>query len=228
MTLNDAAASLIRHGNARRIDVSEGLDLLHEARSRNLIQCGDNVRQGVNFICHCCGCCCEPLIAVRRLGVTHPVYTTNFLPSIVPENCTGCGKCTDSCPVEAIALVSANDFKNPARRLVRLNEERCLGCGVCVRVCSRTAIRLVPREQRILTPVNTAHRVVLMAIERGKLPQLIFDNRAQYSHRAMAAILGVIVKLPPVKQILASSQLKSRYLERLLGGIEMSSLSRTD
>ena len=34
----------------------------------------------------------------------------------------------------------------------------------------------------------------------------------------MAAILGVILKLPPLKQILASRQMKSRYLDRLLGG----------
>ena len=35
----------------------------------------------------------------------------------------------------------------------------------------------------------------------------------------MAAILGVILKLPPVKQVLASRQMKSRYLARLLGGM---------
>jgi hypothetical protein len=55
-----------------------------------------------------------------------------------------------------------------------------------------------------------------MAIERGKLQNLVFDNQAHVSHRAMAAILGVILNLPPVKQALASRQLRSRYLEALL------------
>jgi hypothetical protein len=55
-----------------------------------------------------------------------------------------------------------------------------------------------------------------MAIERGKLQNLIFDNQVLWSHRAMAAVLGVILKLPPIKQALASEQLKSRYLETLL------------
>ena len=32
----------------------------------------------------------------------------------------------------------------------------------------------------------------------------------------MAAILGVILRLPPAKRALASHQLRSRYLERLL------------
>jgi len=57
---------------------------------------------------------------------------------------------------------------------------------------------------------------VLMAIERGKLQNLVFDNQALASHRAMAAVLGVILKLPPLKQAMASRQMKSRYLETLI------------
>jgi hypothetical protein len=55
-----------------------------------------------------------------------------------------------------------------------------------------------------------------MAIERGKFQNLLFDNQILLSHRAMAAVLGVILKLPPVKQILASNQFKSRYLLALI------------
>jgi len=68
----------------------------------------------------------------------------------------------------------------------------------------------------VITPLNTAHRTVVMGIERGKLQDLIFDNRALASHRAMAAILGVILKLPPLKQAMAGQQMKSRYLDNLL------------
>jgi hypothetical protein len=68
----------------------------------------------------------------------------------------------------------------------------------------------------VITPVNTAHRTVVMAIERGTLQDLIFDNQALARHRAMAAILGAILKLPPLKQVMASQQMKSRYLDNLL------------
>jgi glutamate/tyrosine decarboxylase-like PLP-dependent enzyme len=74
--------------------------------------------------------------------------------------------------------------------------------------------------------VNSAHRIVLMAIERGRLQNLIFDNQAHASHRAMAAILGVILRLPPVKQLMASRQMKSRYLERLLTDADAASAAR--
>ena len=138
------------------------------------------------------------------------------MPVIDEEKCNGCGKCVDACPVEAMTLVSAKDPHRPKLRKAKLDEDTCLGCGVCVRTCTRDGLRLEPRPQRVVTPVNSAHRVVLMAIERGDLQNLIFENQALTSHRAMAAILGVILSLPPAKQILANQQLKSRYLERLL------------
>ena len=58
-----------------------------------------------------------------------------------------------------------------------------------------------------------------MAIERGKLQDLIFDNRVLWNHRALAAVLGVILKLPPLKQAMASQQVKSRYLEALISRV---------
>ncbi|MGB5293979.1 MAG: 4Fe-4S binding protein [Thermoanaerobaculia bacterium] len=216
MTFNNTAASLIRHGFAREIDTAEGLDLLRQAQAENLVQFGENVQQRVNFICNCCGCCCEAMIAQRRFAVLNPIHTSNYLPEIDQDLCNGCTKCVQVCPVEAMSMVSANDPHHPKLRQAKLDEQVCLGCGVCVHNCSREAIRLEPRDQRVITPANSAHRTVLMALERGKLQDLIFDNQALASHRAMAAILGVILDLPAVKQTLAKRQMRSRYLDRLL------------
>jgi len=60
-----------------------------------------------------------------------------------------------------------------------------------------------------------------MAIERGKLQNLFFDTQVLWSHRALAAVFGVILKLPPVKQILANQQVKSRYLEKLISRLDI-------
>jgi Na+-translocating ferredoxin:NAD+ oxidoreductase RNF subunit RnfB len=218
MTFNTVAASLTRHGVARRVDATECLDLLQQARDLRLVQFGENARERVSFICNCCGCCCEALIAARRFGFLHPVHTSNFILDIDRQACTGCGKCVDACPVEALALVSANDPRKAKAKRARLAEALCLGCGVCVAACPENGLRLTARPERVITPLDSTHRAVLQAIERGMLPDLIFDNRALFSHRAMAAILGVILKLPPVKQAMASRQVRSRYLERLLQG----------
>jgi ferredoxin len=216
MTFGGTADSLIRHGFARRVDHAEGMDLLREAHDRNLVQFGENVQREVAFICNCCGCCCEAMIAARRFGLLDPVQTTNFIPQVREELCNGCGKCVTACPVEAMTLVSVNDPHRPKRRKAVLATDLCLGCGVCTRVCPTDGLSLEARAERVVTPVDTLHRTVLMALERGRLQDCIFDNRALLSHRAMAAILGVILRLPPTKQVLATEQLRSRYLVRLL------------
>ena len=156
------------------------------------------------------------MLAAKRFARLSPVATTNYLPEVAADACTGCGRCAEVCPVQAMGLVAAGDPHQPRRKLARLAAELCLGCGVCARACGRRAITLRPRPRRIITPATTAHRTVLMAIERGKLQNLIFDNRAHWNHRAMAAVLGAILRLPPVKQAMASRQMKSRYLDRLL------------
>lgn len=216
MTFNGVSDSLIRHGYAREVDTAECLDLLQTARDCGLVQCGENVQNGVGFICNCCGCCCEAMIAARKLGFTHAVQTTNYQPALDASRCNGCGKCVSACPVEAMTLVSSNDPLHPKMKQARVNMDVCLGCGVCVKACTRNVISLEAREQRVITPVNSVHRTVLMAIEAGKLPNLLFENQAMVSHRVMAAVLGGILKLPPVKQAMASEQMQSRYLLKLI------------
>lgn len=216
MTFNGSAEALTRHGYARPVDVVEGLDLLQQAYEQNLVQFGENVRAGVNFICNCCSCCCEAMIAARKFGMLNPVHTTNFLPQVDESTCNGCGKCVNVCPVEAMTLVSSHDPAHPKMKKAKVDEDVCLGCGICVRTCTHESLSLKSRPQRVITPLNSVHRVVMMAIERGDLQNLIFDNRVLWNHRALAAVFGVILRLPPLKQVLASQQVKSRYLENLI------------
>ena len=81
MTFNATAASLhparLRPRRERRGRAGPSPD---RPTSHNLVQFGENVRKRVSFICNCCGCCCEAMIAARRFGILRPVHTTNFLP----------------------------------------------------------------------------------------------------------------------------------------------------
>jgi hypothetical protein len=72
------------------------------------------------------------------------------------------------------------------------------------------------REQRVITPINTVHKLVLEAIETNTLQNLLFDNQAMANHRFMAAFLGAVFKLPPAKQILVSKTFQSKYLVKII------------
>lgn len=217
MTFGNVADSLSRHGHSRAVSKQEALEALHRSWEHNLVQCGENAREGVSFICNCCGCCCEAMIAAKRYGLRQPVYTTNFLPRIGEDACTGCGKCVRVCPVEALALHERQKGERTVRTAT-LDPDVCLGCAVCVRNCPKKAISLLRREKQVITPVNSTHRIVCAAIEKGQLQNLVFDTPAFASHRAMGSLLGSILRLPPVQRGLASKQMKSKYLERLIAG----------
>jgi Pyruvate/2-oxoacid:ferredoxin oxidoreductase delta subunit len=211
MTFGNTADALIRHDYARRVDASECMELLHKAYEYNLVQCGENVRNEVSFICNCCGCCCEALVASRNFGNLHPVEPTAYLPLLTESSCIGCGKCEKACQVEVIKMQTKDGKKLPV-----IDTNICLGCGLCARACPNASLIMQRGHQRTITPSTSVHRVVLMAIEKGMLQELIFDNKALFSHRAMAAILSSILKMSPVKKAMASDQMRSVYLDKLI------------
>lgn len=213
LTFDNVARSLAEHGEyARLISKEEAKDALERSYASNLVQIGENVREHPAFICNCCGCCCEALQAARHFSPMQPVATTNYIPKISVNKCIGCGKCAKVCPILAITMKNEDQQK----KLPHIDTEICLGCGVCARNCPTGAIQLERRPVQVITPVNSTHRFVLQAIEKGTLQNLIFDNQAFANHRAMAAVFGTILKLPPIKQALASKQFKSIYLDKLL------------
>ena len=216
LTFDNVARSLAEHkGYARLISKEEAMDVLQLSYESNLVQIGENVREHPAFICNCCGCCCEALQAARRFAPMQPVATTNYIPKVSREACVGCGKCAKVCPIFAVTVKESASGGRIAR-FAEVDEEICLGCGVCARNCPTKAIRLERRPVQIITPVNSTHRFVLQAIEKGTLQNLVFDNQAFASHRAMAALFSTILRLPPLKQAMASRQFKSVYLDRLL------------
>ncbi len=58
---------------------------------------------------------------------------------VIPENCTGCEVCLDSCPFQVIALVDG----------VASIGEGCNFCGACVEACPSDAIVITRKEKKI-------------------------------------------------------------------------------
>ena len=69
-----------------------------------------------------------------------------------------------------------------------------------------------PRQQRVLVPETIFEQRVGMAIERGRLADLIFDDPGKLSHRALALIMNTLEKSRPVKAVMAIETVKSAFL----------------
>jgi len=141
----------------------------------------------------------------KKHGLTNAINTPNYICQINVDNCVGCSKCANVCPVDAIEIINKKAF---------VDNVRCIGCGVCSNSCSFDALPLEHRKSRVFTPVNLNRKLILQAIEQNRLQNLIFRDSDKLSHRFLASVLGIIIKLPPAKQLLANKQLKSKYLRK--------------
>jgi ferredoxin len=220
MSLGMAAEYLIRNGSARRIDKARALAILEESRERGLVQMGDNVKNRPTYICNCCGCCCEMLHGIRSVKQREAVITSGWVAHPAEDACNGCNKCVKACPVEALSLVPAAGIPAAPRRKKRavVNADTCLGCGVCVRQCRHDALSLQRLPARVYTPDSMMEKMMIQAVERGKLGDLLFDDPTSLTYRAGAALLNAVLSLPPAKLVLADEQIKSRFVRKLLDG----------
>ena len=114
--------------------------------------------------------------------------------------------------MDAISLVSTDE--DGKKKIAIVNNDMCIGCAVCDGSCNFDALEMSHRESRVFTPVSLNQKLILQAIETNKLQHLIFRDEEKVSHRLLASVLGVILRLPPAKQLLASKQLRSKYLKK--------------
>ncbi|MBI3360770.1 MAG: cytochrome b N-terminal domain-containing protein [Chloroflexi bacterium] len=80
---------------------------------------------------------------------------------VIDKNiCTGCTKCAEDCPYNAIAMVPRTDGK-PHKLIAMENPSLCVSCGICVGSCDGMAVSLTDLPatsyyQSVLARVRTA------------------------------------------------------------------------
>jgi NAD-dependent dihydropyrimidine dehydrogenase PreA subunit len=215
ISLNAGAESVIHAGIADRIDAREALRIIDECKTAGLAQVGDNVKKEIGFLCNCCACCCTLAKGVRTLGIGHAIMSSSWVAAVDTAKCVGCGKCTGSCMVHALDLEEVEDGGRTRKR-VTYARDLCLGCGVCATLCRSGAIAMRPRDKKVFTPETTFHMVGRMAIERGKVADLLFDEPESLSFRALAQIVRLLEKSPPWKAAMSIKPLKSAFLNAVL------------
>jgi len=218
ISFGPAADYLIRRGLAREVSSAALLDNLSQSKELGLVLEADNVKKRVNYLCQCCGCCCNLLLGLSKFGYPNAVVTSTFIARVDLDLCQGCGQCARACPIQAIDMVGT---ETPEKKIPRIDRSFCLGCGVCGLKCPTGAVRLVKREKRVLHPETTFERVILQSLEKGTLQNQIFENPASLTQEFLRGLVGGFLKLSPVKKALMSDQLRSTFLRSMRLGIKL-------
>ena len=64
------------------------------------------------------------------------VGSANMMHSIIDDICTGCELCIEPCPVDCIESVPKDKYDIPIPP-VQIRFDECIGCVVCARVCTK-------------------------------------------------------------------------------------------
>ena len=128
----------------RAISKKEAYEILKKSEEAGLVHLTSNVQGGQYYICNCCGCCCNVLNSVNKLGFSEGV-NSHFYAEIDEELCTSCGICADErCQVNAIEEKEDN---------YKIIHNKCIGCGLCINTCPEEAIFLKRKEEKdCITP----------------------------------------------------------------------------
>jgi ferredoxin len=152
------------------------------------------------------------LLEVSQHGFPNTVVTSTIMAYVDTAKCSGCEKCAQTCPINAISMTKYPDNGTEEHFYPMVNESICIGCGVCGLSCANESIKLVKREQRVLHLETIFERLILASLERGTLQNQFFNDPQKINHKFLRGFLGGFLRIPSVKQALMSDTLRSRFL----------------
>ncbi len=167
LMIGNAAVTMHQRGNARLVERGEFLDLLQRAEERSFVLQAKNTKEP-EYICCCCGDCCEILTTAKKLPRPVEAFHTNYFARVDSGLCNGCGRCVIRCQMDAVSLTGpAAECNGSATAVVDL--DRCIGCGLCVPTCPTGGVSLVRTAKITVPPRNSLSMYGRMYLERKGL-----------------------------------------------------------
>jgi electron transport complex protein RnfB len=158
--LDDSVQHIIENEKGREITKREAYEIFEKVKQAGfVIQPGNALKP--NFICCCCGDCCDLLTNIKKLDRPLDMIHSNYFAIIEDDKCVGCGTCIDRCQMEAISLNELN--------IAEIDRELCIGCGNCVNICPEQAMKLKKKETEEMPPVDTTQLYLKIMDKKAEL-----------------------------------------------------------
>ena len=175
MIFDATCTYLVERGFGRYLSKNEMKRKLREFDDMGLVRQVNNTSDRLEFICHCCSCCCGFLSALKKYDNPRAFTRSSFLPARDLEKCVGCGICANErCPVEAIEMIDAI----PVGKV-----ERCIGCGLCATGCPEDAIHMERSVDMPKPPANYMELGLRLLQEKEKVGKFIEVNTPQFGRK---------------------------------------------
>lgn len=132
---------------------------------------------------------------------------SDVLPVVTVETCTGCGKCIEWCPRDAISLAEmSKGASSKIRSAAVIDEEVCIGCGECTVTCPSGAIAVSWKGESDTVQEKLVEYAY--AVSKGKAGRLGFLNFIlnvspdcdclRWSDAAIVPDIGILASTDPV------------------------------
>ncbi|MCX6138222.1 MAG: 4Fe-4S binding protein [Ignavibacteriales bacterium] len=133
----------------RAISKEEALQILQQTEEAGLVHSSGNYRDGHDYICNCCTCCCGIMRGIAEYGIVSAIAHSDFHIAVDEDLCNACEACLSRCQFNALSIPES---------VIAADLRRCVGCGLCVLVCPTDALHMErrPSDESSIPPADIA------------------------------------------------------------------------